>query len=264
MGLITDFGLADSYVSELKLSILRYSSRVRFIDISHETPSGDILSGSHLLKRSCKYFPAGSIITAVVDPGVGSDRQAVAVRNNKLMFVGPDNGIFAGAIDWESEIDIRILDESDAMENGAISSTFHGRDLFGPVAGMLANGKDFDEIGKMGAFKATFAPDPPKIKKNSIAGRVVYIDKFGNIATNIPTEIISVNSKVIIDRFDHCLSFRKTYSKDTDDELFWLFGSDGCLEIAANRRNAAEILNSRIGDGVEAFNDMAIDRFHQT
>jgi len=248
VGIITDFGLQDSYVSEIKAVIYKKCTNVHIIDITHQVASGDIAAGAYLLGRVVHSFPDGSLFVAVIDPGVGTERQAVIIRNNQRFFIGPDNGIFTRAINWNIPIDVRIctLDNVDGIE---ISATFHGRDLFAPLAAKLACGTTFEDIGEAGILKETFKPNQASRTDNGWQGEVVYIDKFGNIATNLPNNL----SGYIKIKREINLPFAKTYSEQPVGEPLWLYGSDGCIEIAINQGHAGNTLDVQIGNPVEIF-----------
>lgn len=245
MAIITDFGSRDSYIAEIYAILLTLCPTLRVVDITHHVPPGDIRSGSYLLGRAVQSFPTGTVFLGVIDPGVGSGRQAVVVNNRDRYFVGPDNGLFSAAIDWESRVDVRVIGWKDAAST-RMSSTFHGRDLFAPVAGRLLNGESFANIGETGEFKDTRPPRACFRAGLEWVGEVTHIDCFGNIATNFPN---GLSGKIIINSRD--INVRALYYQERSyGELFWLEGSDGYIEVAANGSRADVMLNVSTGEAV--------------
>lgn len=245
IGLLTDFGLKDSYVAEMHAVLLSNCNNINIIDISHLISPGDTNSASCLLARSAKYFPGDSIIVAVVDPGVGTQRQAVVVSSGGKYYVAPDNGVLSRVIDWSTSFKVRVLSTDDSPAE-TIFPTFHGRDLFIPAAVRLANGESCETLGDEGVFKATFKPEGPRKSGRKIIGHALYIDRFGNIATDIPN---AVSGRIHLAR-DVILTSAKTYGERQVGELFWVCGSDGHIEIAANGESAAGTLGIQPGDRV--------------
>ncbi len=252
VGLITDFGAKDSYISELKAAYFAQTQFGRIIDISHQVATGDVESCSYLIFRASLVFPNNSIFVAVVDVGVGSERQAVIIRTNEKILVGPDNGVFSRIIDWDSDLKIRAIGWGDVDHNRR-SKTFHGRDLFMPIAAKIVNGEDFCEIGTKGKLKNTFRPENPYRTNTGWRGKVLYIDKFGNIASDIPNQ---ATGKIKLGLFDKIV-YSETYSGHPEEDLFWLRGSDGCIEIAMNCGNAGTKTGVLPGDPVEIFENTA-------
>lgn len=242
VGLITDFGLKDSYVAEIKIGLISVNRHISIIDISHEIDAGNISDASYLLGRIVNKFPKDSIFLSIIDPGVGTARQAVMVRNNGYFFIGPDNGVFSSALCWEQDIEVRILSNDDVESE--VSATFHGRDIFAPVTAKIASGIPFNSIGKKGFLTNTFRPENPAITDFGLEGEIVYIDKFGNISTNL----IGTSKGFICLKPDYKLTYYENYKSAPSGELFWLIGSDGFIEIALNRGNAGKKLNARVGD----------------
>lgn len=242
---ITDFGIKDSYVSEMHASILRECPYVRLIDITHLVQRGEIRSAAYLLWRAHGHFPQSTIFVAVVDPGVGSDRQAVVIKTKDYLFVGPDNGVFSRIIDMDLPVQVRLINNRDIKDRTG-SMTFHGRDIFAPVAGRLANGAGFEEIGKPGRLLHTSPPAAPRLCKGGLEGEIVYIDHFGNATTNLP----GAQAGFIELMTDHRLTRSDNYCSRETGECFWLVGSDGNIEIAINCGNAARALGIKIGDPI--------------
>lgn len=245
---ITDFGLVDGYVFEMHAVLLSICPEAYILDISHDISPGDIRSAAYLVGRAATRLPHSSIFVAVVDPGVGSERQAVLIKCFDSFFIGPDNGIFSRVINRQTSCEVRLLDWQDTGLSGR-SSTFHGRDLFTPVAARLAAGCNFSEIGKPGILKDTFPAEEPRRCENGWIGEIVYVDRFGNLITNLPNELtgrMEVGGKGDIEFTDH-------YRGQARVNIFWLHGSDGNIEIARNCGSAAEALDVGIGSIVKLF-----------
>lgn len=242
---ITDFGIKDSYVCEMYSSVLRECPRARLMDITHQIPRGNIKAASYLVWRASKFLPEGSVIVVIVDPGVGSNRQMVIINAQNRFFVGPDNGLFSRILDPNESCKVRIIDWNDTRSEHK-SRTFHGRDIFAPVAGRLAAGYKFDEIGNSGKLLNTAPSNAPRICEGFIEGEIVYIDHFGNAATDLPNTqsgLVELDSRRL-------LRNAETYTTGPTGECFWLAGSDGNIEIAANGGDAAKSLRLSIGDRV--------------
>ena len=242
---ITDFGLKDSYVSEMHAVVLSKCPAASILDISHEVQSGDIKAAAYLTGRMFKRLPEGTVFVVVVDPGVGSDRQAVLLRIDGRFFVGPDNGVFSAIIGSENVCDVRIIDWDDSGMKER-STTFHGRDLFVPVALRIALGEDFERIGKPGRLMDTFPANKPQEITDGWIGEVVYIDRFGNVITNLPNSLHGVIE--VQGRND--IRFARSYGEQPSDEFFYLHGSGGAIEISINMGSAADGLKLRVGDKV--------------
>ncbi len=183
----TDFGIKDWYVGVMKGVIAWTASQTRTIDITHEVPQGSIRAGAFQLWNSFPYFPEGTVHLAVVDPGVGSSRRAIAIKTRRYYWVGPDNGLLSWAADQDGEVDAyEITNPKWTLPKK--SSTFHGRDIFAPVAAGLSAGWSIDEIGpRIDDYQKLDWPNA-QIEEILIQGSVLYIDVFGNIITNINTK----------------------------------------------------------------------------
>jgi len=251
VGFITDFGLKDSYVSEIHSTIMVLCPAVRIIDISHFLDPGDIDSAAYLLWRSKASMPRGTIFLAVVDPGVGSDRQAVVIENEGHYLVGPDNGVFSRIIQWERPVAVRVCGWED-VRSLRRSSTFHGRDLFAPLAARLANGAPLGSLGAPGALKATFPPPRPVRQGDEVIGRVVYIDRFGNLATDLPNGSLDEQCSMVALAGQTRIQHARNYIEAPPDRAVWIYGSDGCIEIAWKNRHAGVCLEAKSGEKVRA------------
>lgn len=185
IALLTDFGERDGFVGAVKGVILSINKTVQIIDISHHVDSFNILEGTLILKAHYSYFPEGTVFVAVVDPGVGSDRRGIIIRTKNYYFVGPDNGLFDLILKGEKEFKVYEIKNSEFTLPGK-NNTFHGRDVFAPVAAYLSKGVKPEEIGPEVdyLFKLSF-PDLNR-GENFLEGEIIYFDKFGNAITNVP------------------------------------------------------------------------------
>lgn len=248
--LTTDFGSSDEYVGVMKGVILSLNPHAFPVDITHEIEPGNILHAQFIIKNSWSFFPEGTIHMCIVDPGVGGSRKGIIVRFKRHLFIGPDNGIFSFALNnhdglWEIREDLSFL-------SPIISSTFHGRDVFAPLAGYLSKGIPPEDVG--GEFKGSPVilnfPEARK-KGNSIEGEILFFDRFGNAVTNIMNgeggsfiKIEGLNLKIPVLEF---------YSQLSAGEILALRGSRGYIEISVNMGNAKETLSLRKGQKVILF-----------
>jgi S-adenosylmethionine hydrolase len=242
IGLLTDFGLEDHYVGVMKAVIAGITPDALVIDISHAVPPQSILAAQRLLRASVPYFPSGSVLLAVVDPGVGSDRRPMALRSGGHTFVGPDNGLFTPWLpgDWAVELTVPEYCLPD------VSATFHGRDVFAPAAAHLAAGVPIDHLGPPLTDGVRLEPPAPKRRQDgTIVGEVTHVDRFGNLVTNISA---MRGGRV---RFrKHDLPVRTTYASAEPGHLLALIGSEGELEIAIRDGSAAARLDAKTGEQV--------------
>jgi hypothetical protein len=239
--LITDFGLKDNYVGVMKGVIYSINPNVGIIDITHQIEPYDIVGASFILKSSFKYFPKGTIHVIVVDPGVGSKRKIILVRTENYYFLAPDNGIL-GFISDNHEI-IELINKEYFLNE--ISATFHGRDIFAPVAAYLSLGKRIEEFGhRLNKIKNLPSKFKPKFDKDKIVGEIIYIDHFGNLITNIiRDEFPFDDSEVLIEINGHQIKgISQMYSQLKPKKLLAIWDSSEHLEIAANLANAQQLL----------------------
>jgi S-adenosyl-L-methionine hydrolase (adenosine-forming) len=256
IALLTDFSTRDWYVASMKAVILSIKPDINIIDITHDIPAGDIRAGAFTLLSSFKYFPAGTIFCAVVDPGVGSIRLPIAIKTSSFVFVGPDNGIFSFALSAEKDISVRSIDSA-SFHLPDVSAIFHGRDIFAPAAAHLASGKSFESIGRALSSCVKLDWEKPTIKAELIRGKVIYIDRFGNAITNIRAKDIQSTGKnfthvVVTSRQSEPIRIVDYYQQAPLHSLLALVDSSGFLEIAVNGGSAAESLKILVGDEIEA------------
>jgi S-adenosylmethionine hydrolase len=254
--LLTDFGSQDYFVGAMKGAILSINPQVLIVDITHEIPPQDIEAAAFNLLATYKDFPVGTIHVAVVDPGVGSTRKPLLIECGEQFFVGPDNGIFGWICEREGSGRAIHL-TNDAFFRHPVSKTFHGRDIFAPVAAALSTGVAMTEFGEKLKDYVRLDPLPPAVASDgSVEGRVIQIDRFGNCITNLTREHYSADkaasgAKVRINGRE-ISSFRQSFSEggEDEDDLFCLAGSAGFLEIAARNSSAARVLNAKRGHRV--------------
>ena len=227
---LSDFGLKDGYVAQVKARILSEIPDLTIVDITHSLEAYDILSGAWLLFTTYKTFPAGSIHLAVVDPGVGTSRRALIVEKAGHTFVGPDNGIFSFLYPAEQVTNITWRPQS------PIAPSFHGRDLLAPVVLRLLAGAMSTELGHA-------VSDP--ISLDITSPKVVHIDRFGNIVTNIPPEQLQGHSMIIQGR--DLKEIAETFAKLPEAGLGLIVGSAGTIEIVARQDHAARRLAAHVG-----------------
>ena len=236
--LLTDFGPSE-YVGVMKGVIYSIDHRAQIVDLCHSVSSQNIIEASWILRNNYKYFPEGSVFCCVVDPGVGSERKALAVKTERYYFVAPDNGLLWETLKEQEVIDIREIPiPSDA------SHTFHGRDVFAPAAAKIGLGK-FDQVGeKVGQIERL------ELYQDSGRGLVVRIDSFGNIVTNIPKQGNGRYSVKIGEKI-YQMNYRENYFAAEQGELFLIEGSNRTLEISLKNGSANEKLFARAGQVVE-------------
>jgi len=263
--LLTDFGLSDVYVGVMKGAIAQINPQLKVIDITHQIPSQNIAAGRFCLMTAFAYFPPETVHIAVVDPGVGSNRRAIAVKCANCFLVGPDNGLFSGVLSRESALakpSKRIaaveLTNPQYWRTPEPSSTFHGRDIFAAVGAHLAMGVPLEELGRAVRAASLVQLEIPNcvVTGTGAVGCVQYVDRFGNLITNIPNDcIIGNNWSVIIN--NSCDTIRissgKTYSDSKPGDLIAIIGSDGWLEIAVNSGSAQSVLQLQFGSRIEVF-----------
>lgn len=250
--LLTDFGNKDGFVGIMKGVILSICPDAKIIDISHEIEAQNVKQAGFVLMNSFRYFPEGTIHVVVVDPGVGSERKILAARAHTQIFLAPDNGLLTYVLEKSPAFKlINICNDKFFLPN--VSHTFHGRDIFAPVAAHLANGIDVNELGT--PDEDYFKIRIPGIEKgkNFLKGEVVYVDRFGNLITNISEESLPSNYQNIerIELGNHIINeIVDAYLNGDSSKPIAIIGSSGCLEIAINSKNASEHLNSTQGDEV--------------
>jgi S-adenosylmethionine hydrolase len=248
--LTTDFGLADPFVGVMKGVILGIAPDAQLVDLTHETHSYDIMEAALILESSYRYFPSGTVHLIVVDPGVGSDRRAMVATANDHYFVAPDNGVLSLILGTEGAASMNRAFEitNKSLFLGSISRTFHGRDIFAPVAAHLAKGTPLESVGPRIVDFVKLSFPAPRLQGDCLLGTVLRIDKFGNIITNLRRTALGQEFLIRVAG----LSITKlcgSFSEAKPGEVFAIEGSTGLIELALNQDSAAERL--KVGRGAE-------------
>jgi hypothetical protein len=244
--LLTDYGTADSYVGEMKGVLLSGAPGATLVDITHAVPPGEVVAGAYVLGRSWPRFPEGTVHLAVVDPGVGTSRAALAMRARGHFFVGPDNGIFSSVL-RATEVEVVRLPTPPVA-----SPTFHGRDLFAPAAAALARGDLLLSLGdRFTGIPRRLSAADPHYEGKMVVGEVIYVDRYGNLITNLtpehvpPYAVIEAESLVIG-------PVRTTFGDVPPGGLLAYLGSGGMVEVAVRDGSAARRLGLGVGGRIRA------------
>jgi S-adenosyl-L-methionine hydrolase (adenosine-forming) len=242
--LLTDFGLIDPYLAMMKGVILSINPGAVIVDVSHSIMTGRIAQAADMERETYRYFPKGTVHVAVVDPGVGSVRRRLCIEAYGHFFVGPDNGIFWPIIKDNMEVTVIQLSENSMYFMPHVSSTFHGREVFAPIAAHLSLGKDFMEMGTPIDNPVEISMPLPHIINDVLYGEIMHIDNFGNIITNIRKQALEdflQNSNPVISIGDLVIGkLDNVYFDVEEGEPLALINSSGRLEIAVNLGRASE------------------------
>jgi S-adenosylmethionine hydrolase len=252
VGILSDFGLKDSYVAQMKAVILSISPSANIVDISHEIDRHNVQQGMFVLASATPYFPKDTIYLAVVDPGVGGPRRPLLLETRRSRFIGPDNGLLALAAEREDITAAYHLIESQYFAK-RVSSTFHGRDVFAHVAGHLANGVSPSLLGQPVSDYTKPQIPTPRLDNDRIIGTAIHIDGFGNVVTNIDRQLLDRKGigagsfmRLEINNQVREVSFCSAYADVESGELLAVVGGHGFLEIAVNRGDASRFLEARV------------------
>jgi len=253
--LTTDFGLNDHFVGVVKGVILAINPEVDIVDLCHQINPYDIFDAAFMLAQSYRFFPTDTIHVVIVDPGVGTARRPILARTIENKFVAPDNGVLSLVYEREENIEVRHITADHYFLN-PVSNTFHGRDVFAPVAGWLSKWVEADKFGEPITDYVKFtAPKPKRVGESFVKGVVLKVDRFGNLITNLTTEdvpeIFSPTPpafKILVGN-QEITSLNLAYTPGRPTEVFAIVGSSGFLEIATSRGSAAKIIN--VGRGAE-------------
>jgi hypothetical protein len=241
----------------MKGAILRSNPGATLVDVTHALKPGDIRAGAFALLQAYAYFPPGTVHVAVVDPGVGSPRAAIAIRTREYLFVGPDNGVLSYAAGQAGIVSVRRI-TNPALRLRHLSPTFHGRDLFAPAAGFLSRGGNWTRLGpRVTAWRVLDWPTPVQ-RGRSLRGEVVWVDHFGNAITNLPVSRVTQTANCRIRQRNLGRPVRH-YQAVAPGQAMVLPGSCGFLEIAVNGGSAARQLGLRLGTMVTATLDPNTD-----
>ena len=234
--LFTDFGIGGLYVGQVKAVLQQYAPKEAVIDLLHDAPRFNVKAGAHLLAALAARLPKGSVTLAVVDPGVGGPRKPVAVLADGRWFVGPDNGLISVAAARAKKCEAVSI----GWQPKELSASFHGRDLFAPVAAMLARGNRKTPKLKKAALAVSFGADD--------LGEVIYVDHFGSLVTGLRAAAVPQGRKLVIN--ERGIPHARVFSEARQGEVFWYENSIGLVEIAANSASAAGRLGIAIGTPV--------------
>jgi S-adenosylmethionine hydrolase len=258
--LLTDFGTSDYFVGAMKGVILSINPETRIVDITHEIPPQDIRAGAFTLSALYQTFPAATIHVAVVDPGVGSARRPILVSGGNQLFVGPDNGLFSFIYQHETGVRVFHLTNQKYFRQ-PVSATFHGRDVFAPVAATLSKGIQPEQLGiEISDYMRLPDLKPKRKDAQTIEASIIHIDRFGNCITNLTRAHIT---EEMIERGirlkaggREITSFQRFFAEGCkESELFAIWGSAGYLELAAFRASAARLLNAQPGQLITVTSD---------
>ncbi len=244
--LLTDFGTTDSYVAEMKGILLAGCPGATLVDVTHAVPPGDVRSGAYLLGRAWPRFPGGTLHLAVVDPGVGTERAALAFTAHGHWFVGPDNGLFTQVF-HDAEVEAVTL----PVPAGA-APTFHGRDVFAPAAAALARGEPLQSLGeRLATMPVRLSYTEPRYEGKSVVGEILYVDRFGTLVTNLTTELVPPYAVLEVEGLE-IGPLRRTFGDVPTGGLLAYVGSGGAVEIAVRDGSAARRLGLGVGGRIRA------------
>jgi S-adenosyl-L-methionine hydrolase (adenosine-forming) len=244
--LLTDFGTSDSYVAEVKAALLRAAPAATLVDVTHSVPPGDVRAGAYLLGRIWHRFPSGTVHLAVVDPGVGTDRAALAIAAHGHFFVGPDNGLFTPVL-RDAEVQVVALPTPEAA-----SPTFHGRDIFAPAAAAIGAGAPLTQVGEpFTGIPQRLVSSEPHHEGKSVVGQVVYVDRFGTLITNLTPDLVPPYAVIEVEGLE-VGPLRRTFGDVPTGGLVAYLGSGGQVEIAVRDGSAARRLGIGVGGRLRA------------
>lgn len=248
--LTTDFGLSDAFVGAMKGVILGINPHAQIVDISHEIAPQDIEHAAFVVKAAAPYFPKGTVHTVVVDPGVGTERLILAVRTEECLFLAPNNGVLKYIFEGHPEAEVFNVTHSEYFRE-RVSRTFHGRDIFAPVAARLSRGLPPEKLGEPFAEFERGSVSRPVRLPGRITGEIIAFDRYGNGITNIPVDWIEDPDAVrVLAGGREFEGMSRSYLDAAAGEPLALAGSADALEISVNRGNAKAALSLKLGDAV--------------
>lgn len=251
IALITDFGWKDGYVGAMKGVILSINPSCQIIDVAHEIEAHDIVGAALVLESVYSYFPPRSIFLVIVDPGVGGSRKGIVVKAADKFLVGPDNGVFSLVLQGCAFEAYEIAEERYMLPK--VSSTFHGRDVFAPVAAHLTIGVRPEQVGpRLDPTELKFIPMPmPEKHGRETVGQVIYVDRFGNLITNLRYEDLREEEVIIEVEGEEIQEIKRTYEDGSPGEVIALWGSHGRLELAIREQSLKNIKGWSVGTQVK-------------
>ncbi len=252
--LLTDFGRRDAYVAAMKGVILSRCPRTRIVDLSHEIPAQDVMAAALVLDEASRFFPKDTLHVVVVDPGVGTERRILAARAGGQDFLFPDNGVASLVLD-RAPAEAIVAVRNPAFLDATIAPTFHGRDIFAPVAAAMLNGLAMSKLGPEPASMQLLDVPGCEAADGEVAGQVIYVDGFGNLVTNIPERLVREGWADLDALAATCGGqpvggFQAAYAFVEPGESLVLFGSAGRVEIAINRGRACDAFDAGVGTEV--------------
>ena len=252
--LTTDFGTNDHFVGVMKGVILNINPKVQIVDITHAVPPQDVHGAAFLIDSTFRYFPDGTIHVVVVDPGVGSRRRAIICQTDTAYFVCPDNGILSYVLGNDTTHRVVALGNTDFWLS-QVSNTFHGRDIFAPVAAHLSRGISLGQFGDAVHNVARLPIQIPQVTETAIEGSVIWIDHFGNLITNLTSDMLEsfgMDNAFVIRAGKAVISqLNRAYAESEKGECLAIIGSSGYLEISVNQGSAAHVLGLKRDDVVQ-------------
>jgi hypothetical protein len=252
---LSDFGTKDGYVAQMKGVALSISDAT-LVDITHDITPHNVREGAFVLRTAAPRFPIGTVHVAVVDPGVGTERRGLLITTKEQVLIGPDNGLLMPAAHFLGDFIVYEISNENYMLT-PVSSTFHGRDIFTPVAAHVTNDVPFEEIGTRIDDFIDLDFGESEVKDDAVAGKVIYIDRFGNIITNISSDtlsnVLTFDKKIMLSIGEKHLEipFVRSYGYVKKREILATIGSSGFLEISVNQGNAAKKLSAKEDKTVE-------------
>ncbi len=254
--LTTDFGLNDHYIGTMKGVMLGIAPDAEIIDICHAVQAFDVLDGALAVAQAYSYFPTGTVHVVVVDPGVGTERRPILLNTGRHYFVAPDNGVLSLIYAREERLQVRHI-TAEHYYLSPVSTTFHARDIFSPVAAYLAKGVEVAKFGdEIADFVRFNAPKPKPVDAQTLRGVVLRVDRFGNLVTNFtPQDVPALfqasppSFKIVVGKKE-ITEMRSNYAEGVPNEVFGILGSMGYLELSANRAAAAQLVGAGKGSEV--------------
>ena len=249
IALLTDFGVQDYFVGAMKGAVLSINPNARIVDITHEIEPQNVAAASFTLRACYKNFPVKTIFVAVVDPGVGSNRKAILVETRNYFFIAPDNGLLSFVFDKENDYTVFEL-TNEKFTAQSVGATFHGRDVFAPVAAHLSKGVPPDSFGERTENYVRLRENKPRQTSNDkIEAEIIHADRFGNLITNLTGDELPDNFTLQIN--ETTISRRRSFFAEAEPgEVFMIVGSAGFLEIAAFRDSAKRLLDAEVGQKI--------------
>jgi len=255
--LLTDFGNEDYFVPSIKGVMYGINPQVRVVDISHQVPPHNVSHAARLLQSCYRYFPDGTIHVVVVDPGVGGNRRSLLVSTSRYFFLAPDNGVLSSILEEELSVEVRVI-ENKQYRLDSEGATFDGRDLFAPSAAWLTKGQTPGSYGKLTRDYLTLPKDEPKMNRDTLVGKIVFIDHFGNLISNItPADLQTFRE--VTKREPRSIQIAETvvegikthYAEGATGVPEALINSNGQLEVFIKQGRAAERCPVAIGTRIE-------------